>query len=331
MAELISFSLADSLNNINHPPRRVALPRSEFVQLFHTSSYKVLQDKRRANVWMPCTFTYMSREAEYVSDMSLFVVDCDTFTDTDLHNTVSRLTTSNHHFLLHSSHGYLPPEKAKVRFIFFLDCPIPIGTQWRWSEAIWPRLTEYLGFKADDADSACSDASRAFFLPIKKGTTYPTLFHYHAGADLPTSTILGDIFAQPLSRYDFRREYISREDPSRVVDLTYLRFALRAQFNPKSDYGKAVRAVLEAEETSEGSRHQTLRLFTHALARVAKPEDSSEALLEIMYPWLNKLGERANEGEALRALCGAREKLPTWNAWEAARLAKSLGLFDGVL
>lgn len=326
----IPYSYAVSLNNINNPPRRAELALPRFVDLFRPEAFKSIQDKRWASVWMPCTFTHPSREAEYVSHMSAFVVDCDTLDESILQQHISRLVTSNHHFLVHSSHSYLPPTKAKVRFIFFLDELIPVGTQWRWSEAIWPRLTKHLGFEEDAADEACSDAARAFFTPIRKSKAHPVLFKYNEGQDLPTKTLLADIYSQPLDRYDFRREYECKEDPTKAVNLQDLYFRLIGNFSGKrSAYAKAVFRVLNADETPEGNRHQTIRLFTHALARVARPEEATEGLMAIMYPWLDKLGERANEEEVLRALRGAREKIPTWNAWQGARLARTLGCFDG--
>jgi hypothetical protein len=113
------------------------------------------------------------------------------------------------------------------------------------------------------------------------------------------------------------------------VHLGLLGVRLRSHFgNPKKPHGIAIKKVLAAEPTPAGERHETLRLFTHALARVARPEEPSEKLIAIMYPWLDKLGSRADEGEALRALEGAREKIPTWDARAAYEFTENLRKFD---
>lgn len=324
----ISYSIAGSLNNNADPPVSKTSSIEDFVEKFHTSAFSVSPKKQWAKVWMPCTFTQPSRQSEHVSHMSAFVVDYDTGTDADLQSHVQRLTTSNHHFVVHSSYGYKPPEVGKARFIFFLDAPIPTGTEWRWSDAIWPRLAEYLGFSAD-ADRACRDASRAFFLPIKRGKTSPVFSYYHAGENLITTEVLGDILSRPIVQYDFRRPYVSEQDPAKEINLRDLSFRLLCKFgNIKKPHGNAVQRVLSAEATPAGDRHETLRLFTHALARVADPEEPSEKLIAVMYPWLDKLGSRADESEALRALEGARAKIPTWDARAQYEIKMELGLLD---
>jgi len=190
-------------------------------------------------------------------------------------------------------------------------------------------LATHFGFEAD-ADRACKDASRAFFMPIKKSRAAPVYFHYNPGKDLDTNAVLGDILSVPITKYDYHRPYINKQDPAVPVLPTDLALRLGLKFsNVKKPHGAAVRRVLSAEATPPGDRHETLRLFTHALARVAKPEEASENLITIMYPWLDKLGSRADESEALRALEGAREKIPTWDAREAHEMATRLGWFDG--
>ena len=329
MEPVITFSTAQSLNNNKDLVASATLPIAKFVDLFRPDSYIVSQSKRWAPVWMPCTFTHPSREAEYVSHMSAFVVDYDTGSHSDLLLHVDRLTTLGHHFLTHSSYGYDGQDAGKCRFIFFLDSPIPTGTQWRWSDAIWPRLATHFGFEAD-ADKACKDASRAFFMPIKKSRAAPVYFHYNPGEDLDTNAVLGDILSVPITKYDYHRPYISKQDPTAEVNLSDLYLRISCQFgNTKKPHGIAVWKVLRAEPTPAGERHETLRLFTHALARVAEPEEPSEKLIAIMYPWLDALGSRADEGEALRALEGAREKIPTWDARAAYEFTENLRRFDG--
>ncbi len=328
MSKTISYSIAESLNNNIDLPVNKESTISDFVDLFRPASYIVTRSKRWAPVWMPCTFTHPSREAEHVSHMSAFVVDYDTGTFQDLAKHIDRLVHNGHHFLIHSSYGFDMDKAGKARFIFFLDSPIPIGTQWRWSDALWPRLATHFGFAAD-ADRACKDASRAFFMPIKKSRTAHFFFRYNPGYDLETKWVLRDILSAPITKYDYRRPYINKQDPSVEVLPIDLALRLGCKFgNIKKPHGAAVQKVLSAEPTPAGDRHETLRLFTHALARVARPEEASEKLITIMYPWLDKLGARADESEALRALEGAREKIPTWDARAEFEFNENLRRFD---
>lgn len=327
-APIINFSLARSLNNNKDVVAPAALPLSEFMGLFRPESYIITREKRWAQVWMPATFSHPSREAKYVTHMSVFVVDYDSGSCEELERHVRRLITSDHHFLVHSSYGFQPPKAGKARFIFFLNKPIPVATEWQWSDGCWPALTKYLGFETT-ADAACRDAGRAFFMPIRKNHSAPIYFYYHEGKPLDTEAIVGDVLARPVAAYDFNRPYLSEEDPEQPINLALVSFRLRLKFpNTKKPHGGAVRRVLEAEPTEPGERHETLRLFTHALARIAEPSEASENLVKIMYPWLNALGDRGDESEALRALQGAREKIPTWDAHAAHTLATQLGWFD---
>lgn len=67
----------------------------------------------------------------------------------------------------------------------------------------------------------------------------------------------------------------------------------------------------------DGQRHLGINRLTEMLARVAKPDESSESLLAIAQHSLDALGKlepsRDVWGEALRGLDGARAKLPQWD------------------
>jgi hypothetical protein len=314
---VVRFSTAESLNNYKHLPAHQAMRLPEFVDLFRPAAHRVTRSKTWAPVWMPAVFADLTvgRESANVTTVTAFVVDCDTLNSADVEILVSAQRAANRHFLVHSSYSYAPPEKAKVRFIFFLSRPIDIGTEWRWSDALWPKLVEHLGF-GPYADPSCSDAARAYFRPIRKSLHAPLYFAYHAGADLDVDAVLGPTLAEPLSRYDFRRPYVDRQNPDKTVSTDWLRIALTCKFgNRKTEYGSAVATVLSAEATSPGDRHLILRRFTQALVHVIEEDDPTESVLEVMTPWFESIGEdRDWYAEAERALEGARAKKPTWDA-----------------
>lgn len=321
---LLSYSVARSTNNLIHRPELRTEPITDFAARFSAPLYAVRRNKAAAGVWLPATFSHPSREAENVKTITAFVVDSDTLTQGQLDAEVRRLQNEGRHFLVHSSHSYDPPNKSKVRFIFFLSEPIVVGTQWRWRDALWPALLAHTRLETS-ADAACRDASRAYYLPAKPFESSPIYSLYNCGPnDIDVPTVLGAILAQPEARYDFKRTYECREDAAAPVDLKDVAVRMYLRYIRQVSFFKTIKQVLDGVATADGvGRHKVICNFTIALAAVAKPEESSEALIHIMDPWLDRMvaeyGQRAGGGwhaEALKALRGAREKKPTWDAYE---------------
>lgn len=317
------YSEAASINNDRDRPERVSMSEDQIIRKFCT--FIVRQNKRWAPVWMPATFTHPSREAEYVDRMHFFVADLDSCTEHQLRKHMDRWMAMNLKFIVHSSHGWAPPEKAKARVIFFLSEPIEIGTQWRWSDALWPALMKYVGLSID-ADPSCRDASRAFYVPVKPTAASECLDFWWGEKPIDVRAVLGHILDEPLAKYDFRREYINQEDPSIPVDRASWEAILRHNYR-RGDMKKIVEMVLTATPTPDGmGRHEVIRKFTMALAYCCDPRESTAALLTLMDPWIGamtaKYGQRGEawRQEAERALIGAREKKPTWDAYAASQL-----------
>lgn len=340
----ITYNRAPSIYNRAAPPA----PFTEELPAFITRMSTFIRcSKKSAPIWVPAILSRPSRESDAVEAMTAFVVDCDAYNEEQLMQRINELSEAGHHFLVHSSARYAPPEKAKVRFVFFLSKPIPVGTPWRWRDALWPRLMQRLGFSVEDpqaprkpgrpkkytSDSQCCNADRAYYLPIKVGPRASTFFHYHAGTDLDVDALVGDILAEPIEKYNFHRPYVSREDPSVEVNSRHIASRLLLRFT-KGDVKNAIHLVLSGEPTADGvGRHEVIKIFTWALAHVADPEESSDGVLQVMMPWLeamdDKYGQRGNESwydEALRTLQQARAKKPTWDAYYAAKQARGAKL-----
>ena len=323
---MIRYSVADSTNNLRHKPELRTQDISHFILRFMPEAYLVRKVKTSLPVWIPATFTHPSREAAHVQTMTSFVVDCDSLDAQGLAAEVARLKAEGRKFIVHSSHGYAPPEKGKARFIFFLSEEITIGTEWRWRDAIWPALLAHVGLPSS-ADKSCCDASRAFYLPAKPTADSVTYAEFHDGAPINVQQIIGHILAEPLDKYDFRRPYESREDPTTQVDLGEVAARLRLRYRRDTPFRQRIEQVLNAQTVDEkDGRHVAILKFTIALAAVAKPEECSEDLVQLMWPWLEKMeqryGRRGNSDsgwrdEAHKALENARAMKPTWDARDA--------------
>lgn len=324
---MIYFNQADSIYNKRSPPVLRSLSRPEFTRFLTTF---VVGKKETSAVWIPATLKYQTRESEAVDCMTAFVVDSDTADQASVIAKGQALQAAGHNFLVHSSYNFAPPDKFKVRFVFFLDQPIPIGTPWRWRDALWPRLMEHLGFGPEgaEADTQCKNADRAYYIPVVRSAQAPTYTCVHLdGKDLDTNAVLGDILAQPLEQFDFRRPYVNREDPTLEVDLHGVAARLLLKFT-KRDVRGPIEQVLGGEPTPEGEvRHRVISIFTWALAHVAEEDEESEQLIKLTDLWCeamtNRYGTRGHESwqsECLRMLVGARAKKPSWDAYRAAQL-----------
>lgn len=330
MSDTIQFSQADSTNNRIHPPLLYSLTRAQFTRKLSTFA---VGKKESTALWIPAAFSRPSRESSAVKEITAFVVDADSLKAGGLLSRVQELEAKGYSFIVHSSHGYTEA-KPKARFIFFLDQPITIGTPWRWSQAIWPRLMGYLGFEDDSADRQCRNADRAYYLPVKRSAEAETFTHVFHGKDLPTRGILADILAKPVAEFDYTTPYVSEEDPGLEVEPGGLAARLLLKFK-RGEVNSAINQVLTAKPTPHGEgRHDVIKLFTWALAHVAEPQESSEKLIQIMRPWTVAMNEtygfRAGGGwytECYKCLLGARAKKPTWDAARAAQQA-TLKAFD---
>lgn len=335
MLMCMEFATTASVFNRRDPPVPRSLPLEDFVSLLTTFTHG---SKETAQLWMPCVLRTASREAAAVEAITSFVVDCDTLTTPRLEAKIEDLTKRNVHFLVHSSASYAPPHKAKARFVFFPDAPIPVGTPYRWRDALWPRLADHLGFRLT-ADGACRNADRAYYLPVKPAIDAPTFTHYSPGEDLDTQRLLGAILALPVKLFDFHREYVNREDSTCIVSPQSITDRLCLKFFKKGKLWDAIELVLKGTPTQDGvGRHEVISRFTWALAHVVKEEEPSTAVLKVAEPWCEAMrqryGVRGHESwyeEMLRMFRGARAKYPEWQARRASMLhshSNLLKLFD---
>lgn len=325
------FNSVASIINTQSPPHERTVSEEDFICMFESSSFIHIRAKKWAPLWTPALFSRPSREADAVTHITFFVADVDNWSREELDQYLKTIRSRKLKFICHSSFGW-STTKAKARLIFFLSEPIEIGTQWRWSEALWPRLMQYVNL-SDRADPSCKDCSRAFYLPVKPAANADVYSEFHDGVPIDVPEVLGSILSAPLRQYDYSRPYQNREDDAKSVNLPRLHERVRLHYINSKAYYKIIDDVLCARPTEDGvGRHEIIRKFTVALAYVLEPEESTKGALQIMQPWLDsmqqKYGVRGEswKTEAERALVGAREKRPTWEAYAAAQLAAELGM-----
>jgi hypothetical protein len=120
------------------------------------SRFEVLDDKRRGRCWSPTQYadSTSSRSNAGVAEVSCLVFDCDRVPPDE-----DRL--SGVYWVGHTTHSHTP-QAPRWRVVIPLAAPVPVQT---WND-IWRRARAAL---CPEADPACKDASRAYWLPSHNG------------------------------------------------------------------------------------------------------------------------------------------------------------------
>lgn len=100
-------------------------------------------------------------------------LDFDNWNSDQLAAALARVEATGYQFICYSSPSYAPPEKAKVRIVFPLAAPFRVSDPRHWRDLAWPALVAMVGLP--DADRACSDVSRVYYLPSLRAETAEVL------------------------------------------------------------------------------------------------------------------------------------------------------------
>jgi hypothetical protein len=254
------------------------------------------------------------RKAINVGAVTIFVVDIDGWTAERWDTYLGDLKARGAHFFAHPTHSFGVKPLERWRVYFFLSKPIEIGSTERWSRSIWPALMRHVGLdpdKAADADGSCCDAARLYYLPSKPpGATQPAQI-YNPGKDIEVDDIVEGLPVAPKSQR--QRALVSpRVEGTEPAVESELWERLKRFKKPKQR--ELIQKMKKGEPIAEPDhRHRALNDATWLLACVARDEESSESVLEVLRPSLQAMREadgtsRDWEGEALRSLEGARVK-----------------------
>ncbi|MFY2558387.1 hypothetical protein ACN469_12215 [Corallococcus terminator] len=268
------------------------------------------------------TPTPYRRNANF-SHVTLAVVDFDCEEQSALDSWLAALRQRGLWFLAYPTHSYGQPSKPiRYRVVLPFSEPVAVGSPSRWADSLWPRLMDALGLASQataalKADPACKDVARLYYLPSwnpSNPTQRPAPEHYR-GQPLNVEALFGPLLRQPFARY-VERPSEQQVTGARSADLQAVRARLRRY--KRQDYRQVIAQVDAGEVLMlDGQRHLGINRLTEMLARVAKPDESSESLLAIAQHSLDALGKlepsRDVWGEALRGLDGARAKLPQWD------------------
>ncbi|RKH40302.1 hypothetical protein D7Y23_34950 [Corallococcus sp. AB050B] len=275
------------------------------------------------------------------SHVTLGIVDFDGETQAALEAWLADLRRRGLWFLAYPTHSYGRTSKPiRYRVVFPFSEPVPVGSPGRWSERLWPRLMQCVGLgdmtdAALKADASCKDVARLYYLPSwDPSNVHPRpIPEHHQGQPLDVQAEFGHLLRVPFARYA-ERPNEEQVDGSRAADLHVVRMRLR-RFKHRDVV--TVLAQMDAGEVLmlDGQRHLGINRLTEILARVAKPEERSESLLELARPSLDALARlepsRDVWGEALRGLRGARAKLAQWDEQRAAQREAEHAEFRRVL
>ncbi|RKI02466.1 hypothetical protein D7Y15_35510 [Corallococcus sp. AB030] len=267
------------------------------------------------------TPTPYRRNANF-SHVTLGIVDFDGETQAALEAWLASLRRRGLWFLAYPTHSYGRTSKPiRYRVVFPFSEPVPVGSPGRWSERLWPRLMQCVGLgdmtdAALKADASCKDVARLYYLPSwdpSNAVPRPAPEH-HQGQPLDVQAEFGPLLREPFARYA-ERPNEKQVDGLRAANPRDVR--KRLQRFKRSDV-VTVLAQMDAGEVLmlDGQRHLGINKLTELLARVAKPDESSESILECARRSLDALAQLESSrdvwGEALRGLRGARAKLTQW-------------------
>jgi hypothetical protein len=274
------------------------------------------------------------RRNENFDELSLLVLDHDGADEAPLRAALERLRARGLWFLTYPTHSYGAGEKPfRFRMVFPLSEPVP-ASSWR---SAWNKLVQHLELEHLAAvDKSTRDVARLHYLPSwnpNKKSPRP-LPEHHRGSPIDVAKVLGELQPppdlSPLAPVPFHEGTMPA--PLRELRQRLQNYLMRSGT-------KVTRALFAAAERGEvlsldGCRHDALRSATWVLAEVAKPEWTSESLLEVLRPSLAAFQAvepgRGVQIEALRLLEGARGKVAqSPRARRAASFAAFLSRLPG--
>jgi len=274
------------------------------------------------------TSTPYRRNANF-SHVTMAVVDFDCEEQAALDSWLASLRQRGLWFVAYPTHSYGQTTKPiRYRVALPFSEPVPVGSPSRWADRLWPHLMDSLGLASQataalKADAACKDVARLYYLPSwnPSNLTPRPVPEHHQGHPLNVEALFGPLLRQPFSRY-VERPSDQQVAGATPADLQAVRVRLRRY--KREDYRQVI-AQMDAGEVLmiDGQRHLGINRLTEMLARVAKPDESSESLLAVAQRSLDALTQlepsRDVWGEALRGLDGARAKLQQWDLQRKAQ------------
>lgn len=193
------------------------------------------------------------------------------------------------------------PEKPKARLLIPFAKELPLSSPAQWSAGAWPALARELGLEgAAQADTACRDPARIYYLPRKPTPEAIRRSGYVPGAALDWAGILGDGPGGMLARFESAALEVApvpvpSEDPTRPVDLEAIRATLAKRKSPRAQAlakGAALAPPPGARKPGDPSRYEAWREATAILSMVLEGWESTDAVLELCRPsWHAEVAE----------------------------------------
>lgn len=209
------------------------------------------------------------RLAANVRTVEALFLDFDTWDETALAAALERVRASGYVFMCYSSPSYAPPLKAKVRIVFPLAAAHTVADVRHWRDVSWPALVRAVGLP--DADRACSDVSRLYYLPSKPSAEAAT-FTTEGGSrllEVPTVSVVR-VASRPASE-------------------------LVAHLRAEVDYPPDVELVERLSDgaplaTEQGGRHPAILRVTWLLASL-NPRPTAESVETLLAPSCAAMGD----------------------------------------
>lgn len=255
-----------------------------------------------------CGGGQIHRLAANVRTVEALFLDFDNWDEAALTQALLRVHATGYRYICYSSSSYAPPAKCKVRIVFPLAEPYAVTDVRHWRDAVWPALVSVVGLP--DADRACSDVSRLYYLPSKPSEHAETFVQEGGSALLPIPVLTAVRPLAPVSRPN--------------ADLL-------AQLRAENDYPPDVELIERVADgaplaTEQGGRHPAILRVTWLLARLT-PRPTAESVEALLSASCAALGdERDFLSEAVRAFETAEPEVDTPEAEDfRARIAEQAG------
>lgn len=263
-----------------------------------------------------------------VTHMTALVADLDSLGPDDFPSLLASLG-SVQAFWWHT-YSYQPHAPCARLLIPFAE-ELPLSSPLVWSRRYWPQLMAHFGL-TQDADSACKDPARIYYLPRK----YPGGLHSAGEIQGPLfdwRPVLGDLSRQaPPEDASVLPAALPEEDDSRPVDLGEVRARLEAVgVEPVATLlgrvlkGRPPVAPPASRPPGELSRYEAWRALTNQVAICAEGWMSSTALSELLRPsWAAEVQESPEDHtpweRVLQLLHSARRSAEIYKAQKNAAL-----------
>jgi hypothetical protein len=178
---------------------------------------------------------------------------------------------------------------CRFRVLIPFSEPMPLKSAKQWSKGAWPLLLKHLGLNGvvTEADHACSDPARVYYLPAKPSEEAERESAYFEGKELDWKAVLGD----SLEGFDEAANIEVRPpqtDETRPVDLVAVRekLAAHARRGPvvllqRLLAGNALTSPPAERKAGERPRYACWRAVTQSVANQLEEWMSTDVLLEL--------------------------------------------------